>query len=127
MVSGRLATISAPLVENGETSTIVEETASAATTATALTSPVAISGMDDRQQPDPGLDRRQRRAGGRPAAPGAGARSAAGRQPRDREPLNSLRGHRTIAAAIHAGDADTAAAAMPAHIEMVSDVAVLRG
>ena len=45
MVSGRLATISAPLVENGLTSTIVEDTASAATTATALTSPVAISGI----------------------------------------------------------------------------------
>src|SRR6476469_975759 len=45
MVSGRLATISAPLVENGETSTIVEATASAATTATALTCPMAINGI----------------------------------------------------------------------------------
>ena len=40
-----MATISAPLVEKGLTSTIVEATASAATTATALTSPVAISGI----------------------------------------------------------------------------------
>ena len=45
IVSGRLATISAPLVENGLTSTIVEATASAATTATALTPPSAISGI----------------------------------------------------------------------------------
>ena len=36
-------------------------------------------------------------------------------------------GHRQIAEAIRAGDADAAAAIMRAHIEMVSDVALLRG
>ena len=41
-------------------------------------------------------------------------------------PVNSLHGHRRIADAIRAGDAEGAAAAMRAHIEMVSDVALLR-
>jgi GntR family transcriptional repressor for pyruvate dehydrogenase complex len=41
-------------------------------------------------------------------------------------PLNSLRGHRKIADAIRVGDGEAAATAMRAHIEMVSDVAVLR-
>ena len=36
--------MSAPLVENGLTSTMVDATASAAATATALTLPVAMSG-----------------------------------------------------------------------------------
>lgn len=42
-------------------------------------------------------------------------------------PQNSLAGHRAIADAIRAGDPEAAAAAMHAHVEMVSDVAVLRG
>ncbi len=42
-------------------------------------------------------------------------------------PRNSLAGHRSIAEAIRAGDADAAAAAMHEHVEMVSDVALLRG
>ena len=42
MVSGRFATISAPLVENGLTSTIVEDTARAATRPTALIPPPVI-------------------------------------------------------------------------------------
>jgi GntR family transcriptional regulator, transcriptional repressor for pyruvate dehydrogenase complex len=42
-------------------------------------------------------------------------------------PKNSLAGHRAIAEAIRAGDAAGAAAAMHAHVEMVSDVALLRG
>jgi GntR family transcriptional repressor for pyruvate dehydrogenase complex len=42
-------------------------------------------------------------------------------------PVDSLRTHRKIAAAIRAGDADTAAAIMRAHIATVSDVAILRG
>ncbi len=42
-------------------------------------------------------------------------------------PRSSLAGHRAIAEAIRAGDADAAAAAMHAHVEMVSDVALLRG
>ncbi len=41
-------------------------------------------------------------------------------------PRSSLAGHRSIADAIRAGDADAAAAAMHAHVEMVSDVALLR-
>jgi GntR family transcriptional regulator, transcriptional repressor for pyruvate dehydrogenase complex len=41
-------------------------------------------------------------------------------------PLNSLAGHRAIAEAIRAGDAAAAAAAMHDHVEMVSDVALLR-
>lgn len=41
-------------------------------------------------------------------------------------PRSSLAGHRAIADAIRAGDADAAAAAMHAHVEMVSDVAMLR-
>ena len=41
-------------------------------------------------------------------------------------PRASLAGHRAIAEAIRAGDADAAARAMHAHVEMVSDVAVLR-
>ena len=41
-------------------------------------------------------------------------------------PRNSLAGHRAVADAIAAGDADGAAAAMHAHIMMVSDVALLR-
>jgi GntR family transcriptional repressor for pyruvate dehydrogenase complex len=41
-------------------------------------------------------------------------------------PRASLAGHRAIADAIRAGDADAAARAMHAHVEMVSDVAVLR-
>jgi GntR family transcriptional repressor for pyruvate dehydrogenase complex len=41
-------------------------------------------------------------------------------------PRASLAGHRAIAEAIRAGDADRAAAAMHAHVELVSDVAVLR-
>jgi GntR family transcriptional repressor for pyruvate dehydrogenase complex len=41
-------------------------------------------------------------------------------------PRSSLAGHRAIAEAIRAGDADAAAAAMHAHVEMVSDVAMLR-
>ena len=44
MVSGRLASISAPFVENGLTSTIVDDTASAATNIPALMPPSAISG-----------------------------------------------------------------------------------
>ncbi len=42
-------------------------------------------------------------------------------------PRNSLAGHREIAEAIRAGDATAAAEAMHAHVEMVSDVALLRG
>jgi GntR family transcriptional repressor for pyruvate dehydrogenase complex len=41
-------------------------------------------------------------------------------------PKNSLAGHRAIAEAIRAGDPEAAAAAMHAHVEMVSDVALLR-
>lgn len=41
-------------------------------------------------------------------------------------PQNSLAGHRAIADAIRAQDPSAAAAAMHAHVEMVSDVAVLR-
>lgn len=41
-------------------------------------------------------------------------------------PRDSLIGHRAIADAIRAGDPDAAARAMHAHVEMVSDVAVLR-
>ena len=41
-------------------------------------------------------------------------------------PRDSLAGHRAIADAIRAGDPDGAARAMHAHVEMVSDVAVLR-
>ena len=41
-------------------------------------------------------------------------------------PRASLAGHRAIADAIRAGDPDAAARAMHAHVEMVSDVAVLR-
>jgi GntR family transcriptional regulator, transcriptional repressor for pyruvate dehydrogenase complex len=37
-----------------------------------------------------------------------------------------LHGHRKVADAIRAGDADAAVEAMQAHIEMVSDVALLR-
>ena len=43
-MSGRLASISAPFVENGLTSTIVDDTARAATNSPALTPPSAISG-----------------------------------------------------------------------------------
>jgi GntR family transcriptional regulator, transcriptional repressor for pyruvate dehydrogenase complex len=41
-------------------------------------------------------------------------------------PVNSLRGHRRIADAIRAGDAEAAAQAMHEHVAMVSDVALLR-
>ncbi|MEW1952496.1 FadR/GntR family transcriptional regulator [Terrabacter sp. NPDC080008] len=41
-------------------------------------------------------------------------------------PADSLAGHRAIADAIRAGDPEAAAAAMHAHVVMVSDVAVLR-
>jgi GntR family transcriptional repressor for pyruvate dehydrogenase complex len=41
-------------------------------------------------------------------------------------PADSLSGHRAIADAIRSGDPDAAAAAMHAHVVMVSDVAVLR-
>jgi len=41
-------------------------------------------------------------------------------------PQKSLRSHRKIAEAIHAGDGRAAARAMRAHIELVSDVALLR-
>ena len=41
-------------------------------------------------------------------------------------PQDSLAGHRAIAEAIRAGDPEAAAAAMHAHVVMVSDVAVLR-
>lgn len=41
-------------------------------------------------------------------------------------PRDSLAGHRAIAEAIRAGDPVAASAAMHAHVEMVSDVAVLR-
>ena len=41
-------------------------------------------------------------------------------------PKKSLAGHRAIADAIRAGDPAAAAAAMHAHVELVSDVAVLR-
>lgn len=41
-------------------------------------------------------------------------------------PTQSLAGHRAIAEAIRAGDAAAAAAAMEAHISLVSDVAVLK-
>ena len=41
-------------------------------------------------------------------------------------PQASLAGHRAIAEAIRAGDPAAAAAAMHAHVEMVSDVALLR-
>ena len=41
-------------------------------------------------------------------------------------PRDSLAGHRAIADAIRAGDAEGAARAMHAHVDMVSDVAVLR-
>ncbi|WP_107775100.1 FadR/GntR family transcriptional regulator [Nocardioides sediminis] len=41
-------------------------------------------------------------------------------------PRNSLAGHRAIADAIRAGDPESAYRAMHAHVEMVSDVAVLR-
>jgi GntR family transcriptional regulator, transcriptional repressor for pyruvate dehydrogenase complex len=40
--------------------------------------------------------------------------------------LDSLRGHRRIAEAIRARDAEAAASAMQDHIAMVSDVALLR-
>jgi GntR family transcriptional repressor for pyruvate dehydrogenase complex len=40
-------------------------------------------------------------------------------------PVRSLEGHRAIAEAIRAGDAQAAAAAMTAHIELVSDVPLL--
>jgi GntR family transcriptional regulator, transcriptional repressor for pyruvate dehydrogenase complex len=40
-------------------------------------------------------------------------------------PKRSLEGHRAIAEAIRAGDPDGAAAAMHAHVELVSDVALL--
>ena len=43
-----------------------------------------------------------------------------------RPPSDSLVGHRAIADAIRSGDPDAAAAAMHAHVVMVSDVAVLR-
>jgi GntR family transcriptional repressor for pyruvate dehydrogenase complex len=42
-------------------------------------------------------------------------------------PANSLAGHRAIADAIRARDPEAAAAAMHAHVAMVSDVALLRG
>lgn len=42
-------------------------------------------------------------------------------------PANSLTGHRAIADAIRAQDPEAAAAAMHAHVAMVSDVALLRG
>jgi GntR family transcriptional repressor for pyruvate dehydrogenase complex len=41
-------------------------------------------------------------------------------------PEASLAGHRAIAEAIRAGDPERAASAMHAHVEMVSDVALLR-
>jgi len=41
-------------------------------------------------------------------------------------PINSLHGHRKVADAIRARNADAAVEAMRAHIEMVSDVALLR-
>ena len=41
-------------------------------------------------------------------------------------PKKSLAGHRAIADAIRGGDPDAAAVAMHAHVELVSDVAVLR-
>lgn len=41
-------------------------------------------------------------------------------------PQDSLAGHRSIARAIRDGDPDVAARAMHAHVEMVSDVALLR-
>jgi GntR family transcriptional regulator, transcriptional repressor for pyruvate dehydrogenase complex len=41
-------------------------------------------------------------------------------------PVNSLAGHRRIADAIRAGDAEAAAQAMHEHVTMVSDVALLR-
>ena len=41
-------------------------------------------------------------------------------------PRDSLAGHRAIAEAIRAGDSEAAASAMHAHVEMVSDVALLR-
>ena len=41
-------------------------------------------------------------------------------------PRASLAGHRAIAEAIRAGDAEGAAAAMHAHVQLVSDVALLR-
>ena len=41
-------------------------------------------------------------------------------------PVNSLRGHRKIADAIRAGDAEAAALAMQEHVAMVSDVDMLR-
>ena len=42
-------------------------------------------------------------------------------------PAKSLQGHRRIAEAIRARDAEAAAAAMQDHVAMVSDVALLRG
>ena len=41
-------------------------------------------------------------------------------------PADSLAGHWSVAEAIRAGDPESAAAAMHAHVQMVSDVAVLR-
>jgi len=41
-------------------------------------------------------------------------------------PVNSLQGHRKIADAIRAGDAEAAVRAMQEHVAMVSDVALLR-
>ena len=41
-------------------------------------------------------------------------------------PLDSLAAHRAIAEAIRAGDSEAAATAMHSHVEMVSDVALLR-
>jgi len=41
-------------------------------------------------------------------------------------PRASLAGHRAIADAIRAGDPEAASRAMHSHVEMVSDVAVLR-
>ena len=42
-------------------------------------------------------------------------------------PRDSLAGHQAVADAIRAGDPEAAAAAMHAHVTMVSDVALLRG
>ena len=45
---------------------------------------------------------------------------------RSGRPQDSLAGHRAIAEAIRAGDPAAASAAMHAHVEMVSDVALIR-
>ena len=60
------------------------------------------------------------------ASPCTGGCARGSRFAQPERPINSLHGHRKVADAIRAGDADAAVAAMQAHIEMVSDVALFR-